>query len=403
MRSLLLAFFGGLLAGPALAEPSLDTALSARLDTVIERAIAERRIVGAVVLVARDGRLVYRRATGFADREAGAPMRENAIFRFASVSKPIVTAAFMRLVEEGRLSPEDPVTRHLPGFRPRLADGSVPAITLHQLATHSSGLSYRLLEPAGSIYHSLNISDGLDQPGLGLAENLQRLAKAPLAFPPGTGWRYSLGIDVLGGAMEAATGEALPALVERLVTGPLGMADTGFSVSDPSRLAAAYADGKPAPTRIADDEAVPLYEGGVRFTPSRIFDTKSFASGGAGMAGTAHDLLRFLDAVRGGGAPILKPATVAAMMRAQIGPQAATQGPGWGFGYGWAVLVDPRAAGTPQSAGALQWGGAYGHNWFVDPERKLTVVALTNTAFEGMSGPFTIEVRDAIYGATQRR
>lgn len=397
MRSLFLMVFGGLLAGPASADAASDEAFAARLDGVVEQAIADRRLVGAVVMVSRDGKVVYRRAAGLADREAGTPMQENTVFRLASVSKPIVTAAFMRLVEEGWLSLQDPVTRYLPEFRPRLTDGSTPVITLHQLATHSSGLSYRLLEPTGSAYHSLNISDGLDQPGLSLAENLDRLAKATLIFPPGTDWRYSLGLDVLGGVMEAATGETLPRLVERLITQPLGLKDIGFGVADPSRLAVAYADGRPEPTPIADGETVAFQGAAVRFAPSRIFDARSFASAGAGMAGTAQDVLRFLDTVRGGAAPLLKAETVAAMMKAQIGPEAATQGPGWGFGYGWAVLIDPKAAGTPQSAGTLQWGGVYGHSWFVDPAAKLTVVALTNTAFEGMSGRFTVELRDAVY------
>lgn len=397
MRSLLLALFG-LVSGSALAEPSCDVALPARLDAVIERAITEKRLVGTVVLVARDGQIIYRRAAGLADREAGKAMSENAIFRFASVSKPIVMAAFMRMVEQGRFSLSDSVTRYLPDFRPRLADGSIPTITLHQLATHSSGLSYRLLEPVGSPYHDLDISDGLDQPGLTLAENLRRLGRAPLAFPPGQGWRYSLGIDVIGGVMEAATGETLPALIERLVTGPLGMADTGFGVSDAARLAVPYADGSPEPVRIKDGDVIPLFGGAVRFSPSRVFDPGSYASGGAGMTGSAPDFLRFLEALRTGGASILSRGTVERMAAPQIATDAATQGPGWGFGYGWAVLVDPKASGTPQSSGTLQWGGVYGHNWFVDPAARLSVVALTNTAFEGMSGRFTVELRDAIYG-----
>ena len=116
------------------------------------------------------------------------------------------------------------------------------------------------------------------------------------------------------------------------------------------------------------------------------------------MVGTAHDVLRFLEAIRGGGAPILELATVARMTADQVGPQAETSGPGWGFGYGWAVLADPAAAATPQSKGTFRWGGVYGHSWFVDPARALTVVALTNTAIEGMAGAFVTEVRDAVYG-----
>lgn len=381
----------------ALAEPAVDPALEARLDPVIERALAEKRIVGAVVLVAKDGRIVYRRAAGLADREAGTAMREDAIFRLASVTKPLVTAAAMRLAEEGRLDLDAPVTRWLPDFRPSLPDGSTPEITIRHLLTHTSGLAYGFMEPADGPYHKLKVSDGLDQPGLSLDENLSRLVAAPLAFAPGAGWRYSLGIDVLGGVLEKVEGRSLPEIVREKVTAPLGMDDTDFSVRDPSRLAKAYADGKPEPVAMTDGMAVPLQGVAATFAPSRILDPTSYPSGGAGMAGTADDILRFLEAIRSGGAPILKADTVESMVKDQVGPQAETQGPGWGFGYGWAVLADPAPTGTPQAPGTLQWGGAYGHYWFIDRANGLSVVALTNTAFEGMSGAFPTDIRNAVY------
>lgn len=401
MRSVPILLVGLMLSLQAMAQPAPDPALSARIERVVAQAIAEKRLVGAVVLVSRGGKLIHHQAAGFADREAGRPMQEDAIFRFASVTKPIVSAAAMKLVEEGKLRLDDPVTRFLPDFRPALPDRTQPTITVRQLLTHTSGLSYRFFEPSGSAYHTLNVSDGMDQPGLSLDENLRRLGQAPLGFAPGTKWSYSLGIDVLGGVLEAASGEPLPAVVQRLVTGPLGMKDSGFVVADSTRLAVPYADGRPAPVKITDDMAVPFGTGSVLFTPSRVLDPASFPSGGAGMVGTAGDLLRFLEAIRTGGAPILKRETVAAMMQDQVGVQAATQGPGWGFGYGWAVLDDPKAAATPQARGTLQWGGAYGHSWFVDPTNELIVVALTNTAFEGMAGPFVTQLRDAVYGTAR--
>lgn len=366
------------------------------LDAAIDTALAEKRVVGTVVLVARHGEIVYRRATGLADREAGKPMREDAVFRLASITKPLVVAAAMRLVEQGLIALDRPVADWLPDFRPRLADGTAPTITIHHLLTHTSGLSYRFSEPAGGAYHRLNISDGLDQPGLSLAENLSRLAKAPLVFPPGTTWRYSLAIDVLGAAMEKAAGAPLPELVARLVTRPLGLADTAFTIADRSRLAAAYADGRPEPKLMTDGIVVPLWDGTTIFAPSRGLDPASYPSGGAGMAGTANDILTFLEAIRRGGAPILKPETVATMMRNQLPPEVE-QGPGFGFGYGWAVLTDPAAAETPQAKGTVRWGGAYGHSWFIDPVNEISVVALTNTAFEGMIGRFTADVRNAVY------
>ncbi|MFT3691227.1 serine hydrolase domain-containing protein [Paenirhodobacter sp.] len=393
MRIPVLAAALAVAATTALAEAPLE----ARLNAVIDTAIAEKRIVGTVVLVAKDGEIIYRRAAGLADREAGAPMQEDAIFRLASVSKPFVTAAAMRLAEEGRLDLNAPVTRWLPDFRPALPDGTRPDITIHQLLTHTSGLGYSFLEPADGPYHRLNVSDGMDQPGLSLDENLARLSAAPLYFTPGEGWRYSLGIDVLGGVLEQAEGRSLPDIVRDKVTAPLGITDTGFTVRDPSRLVAAYADATPEPRRMTDGIAVPLMGLDTVFAPSRILDPTSYPSGGAGMVGTADDLLRFLEAIRTGGAPILKPETVATMTRDQVGPQAQTQGPGWGFGYGWAVLTDPAPTGTPQATGTLQWGGAYGHSWFIDPQNGLTVVALTNTAFAGMAGAFPTAIRNAVY------
>lgn len=384
-------------ASTALAQPATEPALEARLDPVIDRALSENRIVGAVVLVAKDGEIVYRRAAGYADREAGTPMQEDSIFLLASVTKPFVTAAAMRLIEEGRLDLDAPVTQWLPDFRPSLPDASTPDITIGQLLTHSSGLGYSFQEPEDGPYHRLNVSDGLDQPGLSLDENLSRLAEAPLGFAPGESWRYSLGIDVLGGVLEKIEGRPLAEVVREKVTGPLGLEDTDFSVQDRSRLVTHYADGDPEPVPMTDGIAVPLYGLAITFAPSRILDLQSYPSGGAGMAGTADDVLRFLEAIRTGGAPVLKSETVETMTTDQIGPQAETRGPGWGFGYGWAVLADPAPTGTPQAAGTLQWGGAYGHSWFIDRENGLSVVALTNTAFEGLAGAFPTDVRNAVY------
>lgn len=371
---------------------------SARIEAAIDKALAERRIVGAVVLVAQQGETVYHRAAGYADRESETTMREDTIFRLASIAKPVVTAVAMRLVEDGRLALDTPVTRCLPDFRPALPDGSTPEITIHHLLTHTSGLGYAFLEPSDGPYHKLNVSNGFDQPGLSLDENLSRVAAAPLAFAPDAGWRYSLGLDVLGGVLETIEGQSLPEIVREKVTAPLGMEDTDFSVRDPSRLAKAYADGDPEPVPMTDGIAVPFYGAAVTFAPSRILDAQSYPSGGAGLAGTASDILRFLEAIRSGGAPILDHKTIDTMTTDQIGAQAETRGPGWGFGYGGAVLVDPAPTATPQAPGTLEWGGAYGHNWFVDRVNGLTVVALTNTAFEGMAGAFPVEIRDAVYG-----
>jgi CubicO group peptidase (beta-lactamase class C family) len=384
---------------PAALAYAPDAALASRVDKVVDAAIAEHRLVGAVVLVARDGQVVYRRAAGLADREANRPMTEDAIFRFSSVTKPFVTAAAMRLVQDGVIHLDDPVTKWLPDFKPKLANGTTPVITLGQLLDHTAGLTYGLSVGPEHPYHQLGVSDGIDLSGITLDENLRRLGQAPLEFAPGSAWRYSLAIDVIGGVLEKATGKTLQQVVADTVTGPLALTDTGFVAVDPARLTAAYVNDQPQPRRMTDNmdlKAGPT--NAIRFAPSRALDKTAFPSGGAGMVGSAGDVLTFLETVRKGGGAILKPATVATMMKDQAGVQARTQGPGWGFSYGWAVLDDPAAGKTPQAAGTLAWGGVYGHNWFVDPKARLTVVIMTNTTFEGMNGPVTTQVRDAVYG-----
>ena len=379
------------------AEANRRSSLGAAVDAAITNALDEKRLVGAVVLVARDGEIVHRRAAGLADREKGLAMREDTIFRLASITKPIVTIAAMRLVEEGRIGLDDAVTRWLPDFRPRLADGSDATIRIRHLLTHTSGLGYGFSEEDGGPYISAGISDGLDEPGLPLAENLRRIASVPLRFAPGSDWQYSLAMDVLGGIIEAETGMQLGESVAELVTGPLGLTDTAFSVRDRSRLAAAYMNASPEPALMGENAVVMSLMGPIRFAPNRIFDPASYHSGGAGMAGTAADVLTILETIRKGGAPLLSSETVRMMMTDQAGGHRQRHEPGSGFGFGWSVLTDPLEAGVPFPAGTLKWGGVYGHSWFIDPVNGLTVVALTNTTLEGMWGKFTVDLREAIY------
>ncbi|MDC8758119.1 serine hydrolase domain-containing protein [Janthinobacterium fluminis] len=376
------------------------SALAGRIDAVLDAALAERRLVGAVVLVSRAGREVYRRAAGMADREAGRPMREDALFRLASVSKPIVSVAALALVAQGRLSLDDSVARWLPAFQPRLPDGAPAAPTVRQLMTHTAGLGYRFFQEEGGSYARAGVSDGMDSSGLTLAENLRRLASVPLLYAPGDAWKYSIATDVLGALIEAVTGTPLAHAVRTLVTGPLEMRDTDFVAVDPQRLAAAYTGAEAAPRRLREPDHLPFLDGtaGFLLAPQRALDAAAYPSGGAGMVGSAGDLLRLLEALRLGGAPVLPAALAGDMARNQIGDLPMAFWPGRGFGLGFTVLKDPRAAATPESPGTWRMGGTYGHSWFVDPLRELSVVAFTNTALEGMSGPFVSQLCEAVYG-----
>ncbi|MBB4956001.1 CubicO group peptidase (beta-lactamase class C family) [Agrobacterium vitis] len=378
--------------------------LRERVDAVIDAALAEQRVVGTVVLAAKDGEIIYSRAAGFADREANRPMTPDTLFRLASVSKVYASVAAMALVAQGRLALDAPVTNWLPDFRPASPDGSIHTITIRHLLNHMAGLSYGFLEPTDGPYHRAGVSDGMDLADVTLAENIRRIGTVPLLFAPGTAWNYSLATDVLGLVIECAAGLPLAEAVRELVMGPLGLIDTGFAVTDPERLAAGYVDDGGAPRRMADLEIIPLpfIEGseGLRMSLARAFDESAYPSGGAGMIGSAGDLLAVLEALRKGGAPLLSVAQVEAMIKDQTPGMDLLPWPGRGFGLGFTILRDPVAASSPEPVGTWRMGGAYGHSWFVDRTNGLTVVAFTNAGLEGQSpgGRFPDELVRAIYG-----
>lgn len=377
----------------------VDDALARRLDATLEAALRERRVVGAVVLVARDGRLVYRRAVGLADRERATPMREDTVFRYASITKPFVATAALTLVERGALRLDDPVTRFLPELQPRLDDGTTPTITVRQLLTHTSGLGYTFTEAEDGPYHRAGVSDGLNAPGRSFEDNARRLASVPLRARPGTTFHYSLSTDVLGEVVARAFGRPLPQAVAQLVTEPLGLRDSAFVATDAGRIATAYADGPDGPVRMEDGHRVPFAGSAIDFAPSRAFDPRSYPSGGAGMVGTAHDVLVLLEALRQGGRGLLSPDGARRALSNQLGSADASElGEGVGFGFLGSVIVDPARAHSVASPGTIRWGGAYGHTWFVDPSARLTVVLMTNTTLEGMAGRLSRDVEHAVYG-----
>ncbi len=377
---------------------SKESTFSERIDRVVGKAISEKRIVGAVVIVSRNGKVLYDKAAGLTDRERNLAMRNDAVFRLASMTKPIISVAILRLIDQNLLKLDDPVTKWLPDFRPRTADGKAQTITIRHLLTHTAGLNYVFFEAEGGPYHKLGVSDGLDNSGMSLDENLRRISQAPLLFAPGTSWHYSLAIDVLGRVIEKVTNMDLDSAIKKLVTGPLTMNDTEFVASHPERLAIPYADGKPVPVRMTPLYQTPFGLSTIRFSPSRAVDKSAYFSGGAGMIGTASDYVRLLEAVRTKSSAILKPESNKAIFESSTGTSFIQVGEqGWGWALISAILIDPKAAQSPQNKGTIGWGGVYGHTWWVDPSAGLTVVILTNTAIEGMSGNFTAELKRAVY------
>ncbi|MGV6935067.1 serine hydrolase domain-containing protein [Paenibacillus sp. CMM36] len=384
---------------------AIQAGLDGRVNAVIDQTLAEKRLIGTVVMIYMDGSPVYVRAAGLADREEQRPMHEDALFRLSSVSKPIVSTAALVLAAQGLIKLDESIERWLPDFRPRLISREQPSITVRQLLTHTAGLTYGFLEEeGGGPYHRAGVSDGMDFSNLTLEENLQRLASVPLLYTPGKAWGYSIATDVLGAIISRVCGITLDAAVKKLVTEPLGMHDTSFAVADAGRLAAPYVNDISEPRRMRELEVAQVFEGtaGLRFQPARAFDPTAFHSGGSGMIGSAKDFMRLLETLRNGGNPLLSEEWVREMGTIQTGSLPLAGWPGRGFGLGFTVLQDPDESGTAESPGTWRLGGAYGHSWFVDPALRLSVVAFTNTAFEGMSGPFTTELCQAIYGSSNR-
>lgn len=378
------------------------TNITQRIDDALNSALDEKRIVGAVIAVMKDGELAHFKPYGLANREQGKPMTEDAIFRLASISKPIVTAAAMRMIELDKFGLDTSVTDFLSDFKPKAPDGSTPTITIRHLLTHTAGLSYDFLQPPEGPYNTIPVSAGIDG-DFTMEDNLARMVEAGLTFPPGAAWLYSVAIDVLGAVMAKAEGTDVEGAVQKYVTGPMQMTDTSFYVTDEKRLVQPYSNAAPEPIPIGDNFKQPFVPGcaPINLGTSRAFNRNAFQGGGGCMNGKALDIVRMLDAIRAGGAPILSKETTQQMMSNQVGPLRILFDPtgNTAFGFGGSILLNPAASGSALSAGSWQWGGVWGHSWFVDPTRKLTIVNLTNTTLEGMAGQLPGDVQRAAVGA----
>lgn len=366
-------------------------------ETVPDQAVADGTIVGADVVVMHHGKIVAHHQAGFADREAGIAVTSATRFRLDSVSKAFTSVAAIRLIERKIIHPDDLVSTWLPEFQPRLASGKIAEIRLHHLMTHTAGFGLRAMEGGTGPYTRAGVSDGMDLSGIGMEENLQRISSVPLEFEPGTRWMYSLATDVLGEVVGRAYGSSLREAIRDLITHPLDLPSVSFDVSDDSAesLAAQYTDGASSPDRMPEQSVPAVGEGGPIRSLRRCFDSTAYPSGGSGIVGSAIDVATFLDAVRHLDLRIVSADSAGYLFENQIGTLECD--PGWGYTYGWSVLVDPSKDATPQSAGTISWAGGLGHRWFVDPVNQLTVVSLTNTCYAGTFGPYPDSIRDAAY------
>jgi CubicO group peptidase (beta-lactamase class C family) len=369
-----------------------------------------------VLLVARDGKTVAHRALGTQDVEGKLPMRPDTIFRIASMSKAVTSVAVMILLEEGRLRLEDPLSKFIPEFKDMQVavpgkEGAEPKlvkaareITLRDLLTHRSGISYGFsgAGPVPDAYRKLGVTDGLADPGITLAENMARLAQAPLAHDPGKAWLYSLSTDILGRVVEVASGLSLDTFLQTRIFAPLKMLDTGFSVPPEklSRLAETSTGASGGGLRTMQD---PERFGHLNLAPGDVARPgKKYLSGGAGLASTASDYARFCQMLlnRGAleGARLLSPKTLD-LMTASATHDLPSVGAGREFGLGVSVLVDLGASGQLGTPGTVGWGGIYGTTFWVDPKERLVAVLMAQRYPDGghdWRGVFRTQVYQAL-------
>lgn len=363
-----------------------DTVLPG-VDSLIKAYVEAGRLAGAVTLVLVDGRVVHEAARGVADVATGEPLRTDAIFRIASQTKAITSVAVMMLVEEGRISLDDEVSDHLPAFRSLVVlDDSLGyraarrELTIRDLLTHTSGISYGSESRLAEHYSEAGFDAWYFAASrLPIRDLIRRLPELPIAAQPGERWIYGMNTDVLGAVVEAASGMSLQEFFSTRIFRPLGMVDTHFYLPSEKRhrLAAVHAVDE-AGGVVRAPESGRIGQGEYVRGPRTTF------SGGAGLVSTAADYARFLRMMLNGGEldgmRLLRPETVREMTRNQVGEMYVA--PGYGFGLGFEVKLDQGGADgwdVPGRAavGSFGWGGAYHSTYWVDPERRVIGIFLT--------------------------
>lgn len=386
----------------------------ARLTQRMQEGIAKGEYPGAVLMIGRHGKIAYTQTFGYLNPETKAAMREDAIFRIASMTKPLASLAVMMLSEEGRLSIVDPVDKYLPEMKNMQvgvikpgADGK-PALTLEpqkkrmtvqDLLRHTSGLPSA---DAGSnnLIKRMYAEAKIGNRGVTSDQYIANLAKMPLLFQPGTTWEYGASVDVLGVIVERVSGMPLDRFIAERITSPLKMPDTGFA----------------SPPAHASRAALPQREGPKNALPNivPITTVQTFKSGSGGMVSTAADYARFsqfllnrgeLDGVR-----LVSPKTID-LMAANHLPPGTGVGPdmarfealtpsaemGQGFGLGFAVRTDAGRNPLPGSVGDYYWGGAQGTYFWIDPKEQLYVVFMMQSPVARL--PYRFLLRQMVYQA----
>ncbi len=393
-----------------------------RIGAWMQNYVTRRRFAGCSTLILHEGREVYFEACGLRNLEDSLPFERDTLVRIYSMTKPITSVVLMMLAERGLFHLDAPLSEFLPEFSDMqaLVPGATaidqteasPPPTLHQLLTHTSGMSYPF--NPGVLSEAMDARDIYFRPDQGpLADCVYAMSDLPLAFQPGSRWEYSVGIDIIGRVIEVVTGQSLDRVFQESVLEPLGMKDTAFKVPTDAgnRFAHLYtplagnsfdlnaAEKGEEPLRLTDD-----------WTDSPFFRTTTF-SGGGGLVGTIDDYARFAEMMRRGGIldgeRLLSPGTVNFMTRnhltgdiASLGPASFAELPmnGMGFGLGGAMVLDPALARTPGSIGDFGWGGMASTYFWIDPILDLTVVFFTQLS-PSSSYPNRAQLKALVHGA----
>ncbi len=377
---------------------------AARLDVIrdwMQRLVTDRKHAGNGLLIARGGDVVFDHVAGLRRIEDDAAFERDTVARIYSMTKPVTTVALMMLAEQGRFHLDAPVSDFIPEFADchALIDGATAidqiepcaTPTLHQLATHTAGLSYPF--NPGVLAAEMELQEVIFRANQGsLADEVRRLAAMPLAFRPGSRWEYSVGIDVLGRVVEVVSGKSLADFFQDEIFAPLGMTDTSFAVrpDQADRFASLYTPLAGDAMGLNDAEMGAETLRRVDANDRSVFLDAKTHSGGGGLVGTMDDYLRFAEMLRCGGAlgeaRLLSSRTTSFMMSnhlrgdiASMGPESFAEQPmeGMGFGLGGAVVLDAARARVPGSVGDFSWGGMASTFFWVDPIENLSVVFFT--------------------------
>ena len=381
----------------------------ARITALMQENVDKQRIGGAVAAVARHGKLAYLECVGKADIEADVDMRADAIFRIASMSKPITSVAALILYDQGKIKLDDPVSKYIPEFKEPMvlrrgqkmdqATRAKREITIKDLLTHTSGLTFQWDAHLGPLYREAGITHGVIGDDGILAEKMKRLGRIPLLHEPGEAWTYGLSVDVLGRVVEVASGKSLKQFLDEQIFVPLGMKDTSFFVPDDKlrRLAVAYAPLPGGALKRLDGEVVT--EGPFSYCADHPYKgSRTYYSGGGGLCSTVGDYLRFCQMLLNGGeldgTRILKEATVTMMTSDQVGQLKQ----GEGFGLGVSVVRNSQEAGGLDCVGAFGWGGFWYTIFFVDPGKDLIAICMAQIHPDG-EATLNKRFKNLVYGA----